>query len=288
MRFPNGRKSSSRGTVAGLLALSSALFSTTVRAADPCKVVGDVIEAGAKEGNDPVYFPAKLAYDCLKALPLNKKYAQQTADGLLAFHEVISYQTYFKNPPTPELEMPVWDGAAEIHKIQDKVKNAKYQGLYDFTIDVYKIFSNYRDGHTSFLPAVLTVFKYGHPFSIVSVADEPTSTPKIWTLNDQRKLDKQVTEINGEPVVDYLINLANSTLEDFGFADPDTRFNMLMSQFPTVAPEERENMAYFQYVTQYPGDQFTMKYADGSTEDVEWSASLQHSDMDWLSLLQKG
>ncbi|RPB20992.1 hypothetical protein L211DRAFT_791308, partial [Terfezia boudieri ATCC MYA-4762] len=231
---------------------------------------------------------AKLAYACLKALPINQKYAQQTADGLLGFHEVISYQTYFKNPPTPELETPVWDGAVEIQKIQDRVKNGEYQNLYDFAVDVYKVFSNYRDGHTSFMPSVLTVFKYAHPFSIVSVAKGPTSVPKIWTLNEQRGLEKQVTEINGQPVVDYLISLANSTLEDFGFADPDTRFNMLMSQFPTVAPEERETMAYFQYVTLYPGDQFTMRYADGSTEKVIWSARLQHSEIDWLSLLRKG
>lgn len=288
MRFLSSRKGSSRGRITGLLALSSTLFSTTVKAADPCKEVSYKIEAGAKQGQDPVYFPAKLAYACLKALPINQKYAQQTADGLLGFHEVISYQTYFKNPPTPELETPVWDGAVEIQKIQDRVKNGEYQNLYDFAVDVYKVFSNYRDGHTSFMPSVLTVFKYAHPFSIVSVAKGPTSVPKIWTLNEQRGLEKQVTEINGQPVVDYLISLANSTLEDFGFADPDTRFNMLMSQFPTVAPEERETMAYFQYVTLYPGDQFTMRYADGSTEKVIWSARLQHSEIDWLSLLRKG
>ena len=52
----HSRKSSSRVKIAGLLALSSVLFSTTVTAADPCKAVGDVIKSGVKKGKYLISF----------------------------------------------------------------------------------------------------------------------------------------------------------------------------------------------------------------------------------------
>lgn len=47
MWFPGSRKGS---RIAGLLALSPALFSTTVTAADPCKAICNAIETGVKKG----------------------------------------------------------------------------------------------------------------------------------------------------------------------------------------------------------------------------------------------
>lgn len=198
----------------------------------------------------------------------------------MPIHELISYQSYYKHPPTPELEIPVHDGAAEIKKIQENVKKGHYKGLYDFSTDVYKVFMNYRDGHTQVNPSINYLFKYAHPYSIVSVADSPTSKPKVWTLSDDRKkLDQEITKIDGKPVAEYLSSLANSTLESFGFTDPDTRYNMLFAQFPTVASEEdHEHMGYFQYVDQYPGDKFTFTFADGSEQEVEWSARIANQD----------
>ena len=217
-----------------------------------------------------------MAYNCLISLPLNKEYAKQTVDGLEAFHQMISYQTYFKKPPTPELETPPHDGLAEIKKVKDKLAKDKYKGLYDFSEDLYGIWNDYRDGHTNLLPESLFVFQYSHEVSLVTVADDPTKEPGVWTLKDDRTLGKQVHEINGHPVVDYLSHLANTTGESFGFSDPDTRYNMLMAQFPTVS--ERENMGYFQYRSQWPGeDSFTIKYADGTEKKYDWLATMKSS-----------
>lgn len=276
MRFPPNKRSSILARATGLLALSGALL--TVKAEDdPCKKLYDFLKTSKNDGSLP--FPAKMAYDCQKAVPIDQKFAQQTADQLLGYHEMVSYQVYHKAPPLAQLELKPHDGVAEIKKIQEKVKKGEYKYTYDFSLDVYRVFNKYQDGHTGLIPALLYKVLYMHNTPIVSFADTITGEPKVWSLTGENgdKLHKEIEKINDVTVKDYLNKILSETDEWFGFADPDTRWNMFMSQLPITNKDE--GLGYFQFRGMYPGEEsFTIKYKDGTTQKVEWKAMFQQPD----------
>ncbi|KAH8145748.1 uncharacterized protein LAJ45_10225 [Morchella importuna] len=262
---------SNMGKTALLLVSSLALSLQATTNDDPCAVVAS--EFAKSQGADAI--DANLAQSCLTAIPLHKDDALDTVAQLRLFLQFYSAQTYFAHPPTPQLELTAVDLNATLEAMEANITSGAYENNYAFDKAIHNLFGLYRDGHVVYESACYMPFMFenGHP--IVSVANTSTEMPSIHHLevfSDGFTVGEKVDKINGMDAKDYLMKMANEHPEPY-WVDPDARYNQLL----VGTSNGQTTKGLFAARSVYTEETLTLTYANGTSAELTWSASLRGS-----------
>lgn len=218
--------------------------------------------------SDTNYISAQTAYDCLIDVPFQKDDAIYTVQQLELYLQFYSAQTYFANPPTPELELSPVDLNRTMDDIKNNISSGNYKNEYSFNRDLFNLFGSYRDGHVGYSPLCYVAFIFQHDYPIVSVAKTPNSIPEIYVVETKPngfEPGAKILQINGQNSVDYLTKMANSHPE-LTWVDPDARFNqLLMFSFGGYY-----RPGLFAARNVYPNEDLTLTWENGTTTKVDW------------------
>lgn len=100
-------------------------------ASSPCAQVSASVAVQASAATPTV--AAKLAYDCITSVPLNKSAAVALLDGIAPYFKWQSNTVWMKDPPSEYAEkvqpgIDIWGGLADI---KSKVQNGNYTNEFD-------------------------------------------------------------------------------------------------------------------------------------------------------------
>jgi len=226
--------------------------------------------------------PAKLAYDCLTSVPINKTDATALLNSILPYVQWQSDTSYLKNPPAGYLQPPV-DIWANFNTILQNIQNDVYSNEHAFQAELYATFNRVHDGHFRFFPDLLSkALIFSRPVSLVSVSKDGVATPKIYEKNDiiaynaagNRTLPSELTKINDEDVVTFLENWAQLG----PLQDPDAQYNNVFYEMAFDAQQYEAYAGYFggsgRFGLIYPGPETTLEFANGTKRVFENQASV--------------
>lgn len=222
----------------------------------------------------------EAALECLRNIPFSKTEALDLIDNMRIFTHFVPSQAYYTTDTLPWLELPVFNVNKSIGEIEERAKSGYYKNGYDFWHAIELVYTNFRDGHMAFRPTCGGfAFLYFHEHGIVSVGTESGGDREIWTVEESKnstvpKLLKQIAKINGLAAVDYLLDLANY-LPELTYLDPDTRWNALMSEWPSGRTSNRfRSRSYWRGAE---AEKLVLEYADGTKLNIKWKANFQRS-----------
>lgn len=220
--------------------------------------------------------PAKLAYDCITSVPLNKTAALALIDTARPYFEWQSTLAYLKDPPA-EYVAKIQNGVdvfGELASIEAKVSNGSYTNEYEFGFAFYELLQSTHDGHFVYVPdSVGEIFNFGRTLPLVSVSDDGVSLPKVYAYPDVLASSfgnatfkpSEIVKIDGQKATTWLENWAQ-----YGsLQDRDALYNNVFYELAIVSlGTTSAGMGTFtgggrgRWV--YPGDTTTLKFANGT------------------------
>ncbi|KAF3045905.1 hypothetical protein E8E12_006109 [Didymella heteroderae] len=222
----------------------------------------------------------KLAYACLKSVPISADEANFTVASIKQMVEFQSTLTYLKDPPTGWPNDPV-DLLAGLDDIASKVNDGTYTNEYDFENDIAELFIKAHDGHLAF-----NGMAYGGAFrwrrnlniALISASRDGSSVPEVWSIRDFNASQSgyepsPITQIDGQGVQQFLQAEALRN----AYHDPDTRYNALF--FMSSA----EAYGLFTSPRFYPGPTTNVTYENGTTREYLNAAVILQPDT-WSSI----
>ena len=139
--------------------------------------------------------PAKIAYNCLKSVPIVKKDALRLVTNLGPYFEIQSTIGFLKDPPSGYL-LPGVDLLAGLARIESHVRDGVYTSEYDFELDLYTLVQSAHDGHFYYTADIFSgVFRFQRTHSLASISKDGLDLPKIYlqgTLQSLRKFTSVV------------------------------------------------------------------------------------------------
>ncbi|KAK1976383.1 hypothetical protein LZ30DRAFT_603618 [Colletotrichum cereale] len=243
---------------------------------EPCALISEFWAKEVSLANRNPSVGAKLAYDCLKSVPLHKEAAIALIDAIRPYLEWQSNLAYLKNPPA-DYEPEAFDPVGHLQKVRERLVANVYDGEVDFQGDLFEMTAKTRDGHFAFLPDALTgVFQFGRPFALVSYAKDPLSTPVIKTLDEVKAVGdsaRTVSRINGVDASAFIQGLVDRASSS---QDPDAAYNYM---FYSKAMEKLGVAGTFQtagwHNHLYPGENTTVEYTTGEVNTAANVASIR-------------
>ncbi|KAF4857122.1 Peptidase S41 family protein ustP [Colletotrichum siamense] len=235
---------------------------------EPCEVVSRSW-ASAFRGASPTV-PAKVAYDCLKSVPLHKDAAIELVDSIRPYLEWQSDLAFLKSPPA-DYEPGPFDVVSHLEKVRANLEADKYDGELAFQEDLFALTAKARDGHFQFMPDALTgVFEYVRPFGLVSYSKDPTSLPVIkkWEeVGAKRDEARILTRLNGVNSSEYVQNIVETVA---GNQDLDAAYNAMFFSRAKINAGSTSGLfrigGWHKYL--YPGENTTAEFATGETESA--------------------
>ncbi|KAF8449918.1 hypothetical protein BGX38DRAFT_1142340 [Terfezia claveryi] len=210
-----------------------------------------------------------MAYACLTSVPFDSKRAVYIARQMRLFTQIYSAQTFFYDPPTPELRIKRVDLNGTFDEIEQKAATKDgYPNDYMFQTDLMKLYNSFHDGHVNYIPSCAVSFPFFHNYPLIEIYNGK-DLPLIYTADPVTgDLQDEIVEINGQEVHKHLEQLALE-LPDLGWIDPDARYNTLL-----LSKNPQTEVAYgtFAQRTFYDEHSFKMKTKDGKEIDVQWQA----------------
>jgi len=185
------------------------------------------------------------------------------------FTQIYSAQTFFYDPPTPELRIKRVDLNGTFDEIEKKAATKDgYPNDYMFQTDLMKLYNSFHDGHVNYIPSCAVSFPFFHDYPLIEIYNGK-DLPLIYTVDPVTgDLQDEIVEVNGEEVHKHLERLALE-LPDLGWIDPDARYNTLLS---SKNPQTGVAYGTFAQRTFYDEHSFKMKTRDGKEIDVQWQA----------------
>ena len=202
-------------------------------------------------------------------MPFDTKRAAYIARQMRLFTQIYSAQTFFYDPPTPELRIKSVDLNGTFDEIEKKAATKDgYPNDYMFQTDLMKLYNAFHDGHVNYIPLCAVSFPFFHNYPLIEIYNGK-DLPLIYTADPVTgDLRDEIVEINGEEVHKHLERLALE-LPDLGWIDPDARYNTLL-----LSKNPQTGVAYgtFAQRTFYDEHSFKMKTRDGKDIEVQWQA----------------
>ncbi|KAI1427129.1 hypothetical protein F5Y12DRAFT_200122 [Xylaria sp. FL1777] len=269
-------------------AIHAAAFAAAVAAStptEPCAVVSSAWAAQIAATATPTV-QAKVAYDCLNSVPIDKAGALRYIESNRPYIEWQSDTVFKKNPPRDYFYPPhdIW---GVLNQIEADIKADKYSNEYAWQQDYYvKLFGPSHDGHFVSYPDVLTnAIEWQRPYALVSISDKPDgSTPKIKVYSDVISSPNKasvVTKINGEDAEAFLSKWIFAVS---GNQDADAAYNSLF--YEKAYEAEVASTGYFhnggrtRYV--WPGSTTSLKFANGTSVKLDNVARIKG---DWTGVV---
>ena len=247
----------------------------------PCAKVSQAIYSETDRPAFETHVPAKLAYDCIKSVPLNVSSAKNLLKDVPDLLEWQSTLKALADPPEEYREkvQPAVDLLGGLETIAAEVDAGKFASEYDFGWRLYTLIQSAHDGHLSFVPdSIGTIFTWGRPVPLVSVSADGTQLPSVFAFADVLGMQfknisytpSPVTEIDGEDATKFL-----ERASQFGsLQDRDALYNNLFYGLAQVSlGSDGTGTGMFtgggrgRYV--YPGPTTTLKFANGSSHVME-------------------
>ncbi|OCL10729.1 hypothetical protein AOQ84DRAFT_438147 [Glonium stellatum] len=223
---------------AGLLLTAGALAASV----SPCATVSSMSESfmAAFPAVTYAYVTAEAAEACLSSVPLHQEENKLLVQELLLYLSWQSNIAYLIDPPAGYTEDRV-DIRDNIQAIYKKLDNGEYSDEYHFQYDLSLALTEAYDFHLSFIPDILTIFRFqrgnwdeSELFSLVSISSDGKALPELYNYFDTLKSQEQgwtsspIVEINNQTADDYV----NQWAKTFTYHDKDARYNRL---FPNQA-----------------------------------------------------
>jgi hypothetical protein len=211
-----------------LLVLRSAASPLRARdeTATPCAAINGLVQAANAISPLPTpTIPAEAAWNCVQSVPLNTEAALALIKSIRPYIKWQSTTAYLKNPPpeyVEKIQSPV-DVEAGIDQIEQNLLTGKWTKEYDFGFSLYTLLQSTHDGHFTYFPdSVLKIFSWGRPVPLVSVSEDGQKLPSIFvyadilaTSGNASYQPSAITQINGEDVIDWLLNFSQvGSLQD--------------------------------------------------------------------------
>ncbi|GKT49704.1 peptidase S41 family protein ustP [Colletotrichum spaethianum] len=209
---------------------------------------------------------AKLAYDCINSVPLNKPAALRWIDELKPYLEWQSTLAFLKTPP-PEYFFPPHDIVAALDTIRVDLEAGKYPNEYSWQRDVFvKVFGPAHDGHLYVNPDILTnAMEWVRPLALVSISEDGTSPPVIKVYDDVASNPETASILSLINGVDAATFLKDQIFAITGSQDPDAAYN---SMFYSKSSAVSNNAGFFKqggrtrYI--YPGETTSFTFENGT------------------------
>ena len=129
--------------------------------------------------------PAKLAYDCLKSVPINTERASELLHSLSSYADFHTTFAYLKDPPEG-YPYPAVDIPGGMQDIINAVENGQYDKEYDYAVELYSLYQKSHDSHFAFSPDILfSAFTYKRPIKLTSVSKDGHQLPKVYSVGMQ-------------------------------------------------------------------------------------------------------
>jgi len=281
--------------VTGLLALGSTTPVTPavpralpqVQPRKPVEARQDDVAACAKASQAlyatprPSQIPAGIAYDCLTSAPLNATAAKSLLGALPTYLQWQSTLDALKNPPAEyvEKQFPGVDIIGGLKQIEEDIDAGQLTSEYDFGWTLYTLLVEAHDGHLTYVPdSVGGVFNWGRTVPLVSVSEDGTQLPGIFTFNDVLGMKYKNISYTPSPVVEIDGQDATLFLEDYSLygslQDRDALYNSMFYELAQVSlGAYGGGVGMFagggraRYV--FPGATTTLKFANGTEYTME-------------------
>lgn len=128
----------------------------------------------------PVRIPAEIAYECLLSVPIIEEDAITLVESFPPYLQFQSTLDYLIDPPSGYL-LPGIDLIGGLKHIAAKVRGGKYNGEYEFQIELLNLFQRAHDGHLGFFGDVLgNGLAFFRTINLVSVSEDGQQLPKIY------------------------------------------------------------------------------------------------------------
>ena len=126
--------------------------------------------------------PAKLAYDCLRSVPINAERASELLHSLSSWAEFHTTLAYLKDPPEG-YSYPAVDIPGQMQNITKAVESGQYDKEYDYAVELYSLYQRSHDSHFSFSPDILfSAFTFKRPVKLTSVSKDGQQLPKVYSV----------------------------------------------------------------------------------------------------------
>ena len=76
--------------------------------------------------------------------------------------------------------MPAVDIIGGLQEIRQNASNGVYSSQYSFQAAVGELILKAQDGHFTYIPALLTTFRYLNDVPLVSISEDGLSLPKVY------------------------------------------------------------------------------------------------------------
>jgi hypothetical protein len=138
---------------------------------------------------------AKLAYECLTSIPINKDAAVKLVESILPYVEwqsgsflqclwfeqelIVEDLEYLDDPPKGYQE-PAIDVIGSLKEIIREIKKGGYNNEHEFQAELFQTFNAAHDGHFRFVPDLLNRVTFQRRVQLVSVSRDGIELPRVY------------------------------------------------------------------------------------------------------------
>ncbi|KAJ6263084.1 hypothetical protein Dda_1643 [Drechslerella dactyloides] len=224
------------------------------------------------EAGSATAFPvdAKIAYDCLASIPLDKDAVLLFLNELKKFVQFQSTLEYLARPPSKSGQDPM-DLLGGLTDIGTAVNSGSITSWNDVETRAEKLLDGCHEGHLYVTWPLPSLISFRAPFQLVSMSSDGTQLPKVYVADDAQLEStgngqfnaSAITQIDGQDVVQAIDKLMYYESSQ----SPDTRWNAaFQSQNP---PKQGE----FFTRTRYPGaNTFVLTFENGTSTEYSYTA----------------
>ncbi|CAG8461650.1 1000_t:CDS:2 [Acaulospora morrowiae] len=158
---------------------------------------------------------------CFETFPYDFEIANETINTLKGlFGGFYSFLNQAKEEPKPGFTFKPIDLLDEF----DKLLKKKYEKEFDFWHDVASIIFSLRDAHVGIINLCYDAFIFDQRLSLYSAVIDGKQIIKVFNdIEDPTNVDCQVTEIDGDPALDVIVEFARDKIRTS--RDLGVRFN---------------------------------------------------------------
>ncbi|KAF2256639.1 hypothetical protein BU26DRAFT_526971 [Trematosphaeria pertusa] len=239
----------------------------TTSSDEPCAVISSLI------ASLETALPAQTAFECLDSVPVDVDGNTKLIDELKVVWQWQSEAGWLKNTPE-EWENGPLDIEAELDNILNNLDS--FSSEYAVQLAIQNITVRTGNFHFNYQPDILQAFTWWRQVAVVSISDDGTSMPKLYSAEDMILATRgdlsmsdisEITQINGEDAYTYLDKVASWEQ----YIDGDGRLNNLMYKGDTTS------LGTFITQTQYDGPSTNFTFANGTSSSFDNFAEPQLS-----------
>ncbi|KAF2002471.1 hypothetical protein P154DRAFT_520938 [Amniculicola lignicola CBS 123094] len=243
---------------------------------EPCEEVSASWAALKPKATGNIFISAKIAYDCLKTVPVDTEGDLEMIAELKNGAQFQSNLAYLKDGIKTHNAAPV-DIMGSLDNIAQSIKKGNYKNEYDVQMAIRLLFLSAQDNHLNWIPDIKQIlFFVRSGGSIISLSKDGIALPEVYLLTDvvasvtYKYTPSPLKLINGNDATEYLYKISDQA----NFHDPDARYQTL---FPNPAAQSINGGSDGPFVQGelYDGPDTTYTFKNGSTLTLPNVAMIQ-------------